>query len=379
MKTRGIDLHIRPEDMRFVGRMFQIAEYVHRKGIFSAVELIGTRDSTLPKLQVLDNGVRIRRFWLSRSRFSPSFIAWPLWCVRIFLHYAFKNVACVSAHSVQVLPICWLISFVKRCPLLYEPHELETELDSGGSLINKPLRHFCERIFIRSARRVTVPNPHTAKWYQTAYGIQKVWVIRNIPALSSAEPLPKDYFATRFALPRGSVVFLYLGFIAHHRGIELLVETFERLPPDRHVVFLGFGPFVPFVASAASRLPNVHLHPPVAPQELVRYAAASDVGVIMLENYSLQFRNCYPGKYCQSLCAERPVLVSDFLLLSEEVKAFNCGWVAPPNSVGLANILRLIDKDEIVRKEEGAREWARRHNWTGECGVIDEVYADLFD
>lgn len=285
----------------------------------------------------------------------------------------------MSAHSVQVLPLCWLISVLKTCPLLYEPHELETALDASGNWAGKSVRQFCERLFIRRARRVTVANPHTAKWYERTYGLGKVWVIRNIPAPEAVEPLPENYFATRFRFSPSDIVFLYQGLIEKHRGIEKLVEAFEQVPHDRHIVILGSGSLVPFVTAAAARLPNVHIHPAVPPHDLVRYAAAADVGVMMFENYSLHYRYCYPGKYCQYLSAGKAVLVSDFLLLCEEVTAFNCGWPAPPDSRSVARIVRQIDRSEIVLKEKGARAWAAHNSWIKERRVIDDVYSDLLE
>ena len=100
---------------------------------------------------------------------------------------------------------------------------------------------------------------------------------------------------------------------------------------------------------------------------------------MMIENYSLHYRYCYPGKYCQYLSAGRPVLVSDFLLLCEEVTAFNCGWLAQPDSQSVANTVRRIDRSEIGLKEKGAREWAAQNSWMKEQRVIDEVYADLIE
>ncbi len=262
VKIRALDLHVYPADMRFQGRILQIADHLHRKDIFSAVELVGTRDAALPALEVLGNGVRIRRFKLYRGRrgaFASRLpIHWGLWCARIVFHYASRRIACVSAHSVQVLPLCWLLSVLKNCPLLYEPHDLETALDASGNWANKSFRQFCERIFIRRAQRVTVANPHTAKWYENEYNLRKVWVVRNIPALAPTDPLPENYFAKRFHFSPGDIVFLYQGLIEKHRGIEILVEAFEQVSQDRHIVILGYGPLVSFVEGAAARLPNVH-------------------------------------------------------------------------------------------------------------------------
>ncbi len=376
---RSTAVHIYPADMRREGRIVRIAQHLLQRGYFAAVELAGIGDGTLPRTQTLPGGVGVRRFAVSkRIRAVSVLLYWALWNLKLIFHYARRSTACVNAHAVTVLPAGWLIATLAGCPLVYQPHELETEMDfRGGAWAGKRFRQVCERLFIHRAQRVVLVSEPIGEWYRKAYDLETVSVVRNMPAGGVPAPLERDYYAKRFGFPPQDLVFQYQGLIAANRGIEALLEAFARVPPDRHFVVLGYGSLIGKVEAAARRLPNVHLHPEVPPDELPRFAAAADVGVVMIENAALTYELCCPGKYCEYLSGHRPVLLSDFLWLSREVRSYDCGWPVSLEPQTLADAIAGIDRDEIARKTEGARRWAAENNWQTEQRVLDAVYSGL--
>lgn len=377
-EARGIALHVTPSDLRLQSRIDRVTRFVRAQGYFENVEVAGMGGRDLPNIEIQDDGRVYRRFRVRNrlreaSRLTRA-LDFLIWYMRVAAFYRPRRVACVNAHTLSVLPLCWLLSMLKRCKLVYEPHELETEtLTVRGPM--KPLLKFAERLFIGAADAVIVVNGAIGEWYRNAYGLARVHVVRNLPGEARGEELMPSYYADRFGFPAGHMVFLYQGLIGRGRGIALLLAAAEHIPEDRHIVFLGFGPEVEAVQRAAQRRKNVHYHPAVPSDVLMRYTRAASVSLMMIEDVSLSYRYCYPNKYCESLTAGVPVICSDFLWLRAEVEQYRSGWACACDAQALAGLITKIDHTSVAEKKAGAARWARENSWAHEECVLKEIYA----
>jgi glycosyltransferase involved in cell wall biosynthesis len=365
----------------FESRIDRMTTHILSLGLFSGIELVGLGDSTMPLEQMLPDGRKIRRFRvyhrLRESGRLGRLADFIIWYIRILSFYVGKGPSCINAHSLSVLPLCWLLAQLTRAKLVYEPHELETETASGSNPM-RPLMRAMEGFLARRCDAVVLVADGIAKWYEKKYKLQHLSVVRNLPMTQVGNPLPADYYRKKFGIADSSLVFLYQGLIGGGRGIDLLLECFRHTPPDRHLVLLGYGDLVPMVERAAKEMTNVHFHPAVTSGELLRYSAAADVGIMMIENVSLSYYYCYPNKYCEYLTAGVPVIFSDFLWLRREAEQYNCGWAAPLDAAGLAGIVAGIDRKSVEDKGRGARLWAEENTWSREETKLKDIYRGMF-
>lgn len=377
----GLDVHIIPTNLRYQSRLDRMTRFLRKSGHFTNVEAAGISDKDLPAVETLEDGRVYRRFNVNKKLRESGRLGKTLdfliWYLRIAFHYLPRNVRCINAHTISVLPLCWLLSLLKGCTLVYEPHELETEtIGMRGAM--KPLARLYERLLIGRAACVITVNGGIAEWYAKTYQLSGVQVIRNLPQPRVLEPLPANYFANHFGFSAKEPIFLYQGLIAEGRGIELLLRAFEQLPHDRHIVFLGFGAYTNQVLEAGARKPNIHYHPPVPSEELLRYSACADVGTLLYEASSLNNYYSYSNKYCDYLTAGIPVLFSDFLWLRQEVNRYGSGWPAPMQPDLLARLILTINTAAVAAGREGARKWACNNSWTNEERILDKIYSQLF-
>jgi glycosyltransferase involved in cell wall biosynthesis len=358
-----------------------VTAYLAKRKLFSAVEIAGIRDPDLPSVETTEDGRTIRRFDVNfalreHSRIGRLF-SFLSWYAAILRYYFGKDISCVNAHSASVLPLCWLLARLHKCPLIYEPHELESETASARGQAKRAIR-FIESTFGKKAAAVICVNRGISEWYERAYKLNHVWSVRNLPSNNQYEPLSAGYFANRFGFAATDYVFLYQGVFGTGRGIELMIEAFRRAPADRQLVFLGFGPLDQRVAKAANEIPNVHFHPAVLPEELLRYTAAADVGMMMIAPISESYHYCYPNKYCECLTVGVPVICTDSLWLNTEVNHYGCGWSTPYEADSLVDVLRTIDRREITKKSDGAQAWSKENNWEQEEKQLDAIYQEVF-
>jgi glycosyltransferase involved in cell wall biosynthesis len=376
----GIAVHVTPTDLNLQSRIDRVTKFIMAQGWYSDVEAAGIRADGLATIEVQDDGRVYRRFsvrkWLREWSRLTRALDFLIWYFEIVRFYVGRPIACVNAHTLSVLPLCWFLARIKGAALIYEPHELETETMTVRGAA-KPVLKFVERLFIGAADAVILVNGAIADWYRRTYRLEHVYVVRNLPAEGLRDPLPRGYYAERFGFAASDMVFLYQGLIGPGRGIDLLLAAAGRIPPNRHIVFLGFGSGAEAVKDAARNWPNVHYHTSVPADALLRYTAAAEVTLMMIEDVSLSYRLCYPNKYCESLTAGVPIICSNFLWFCSEVEHYACGWACSWDAEALARLISGIDRDAISAKQAGAEAWTRDNNWANEEKILQTIYASL--
>jgi glycosyltransferase involved in cell wall biosynthesis len=156
-----------------------------------------------------------------------------------------------------------------------------------------------------------------------------------------------------------------------------LLDTFARLPPERHIVFLGDGPLVNDVESFVARHTNIHRLPSVPVDELLDYTGGADVGISLIENVSLSYYYSLPNKVFEYIMSGVPVVVSDFPEMARLVLSGNCGWTSRVDRETFFRLVGSLTRSEIEARAKGARELSRRTSWANEEKALLDIYATV--
>jgi len=373
--------HVYASTLEHESRMLRITDALARSGRFDSISLFGMGGPGLPEHEQIDRQRELLRFG-HRHASNPGgslfkllrMCSWSLLLWRYFIHHP---VACINAHSLAVLPLCYLVSRRHQALLVYEPHELETESIASRGL-RRLVSRAVERLLIRRCDVVFVVSGAIADWYALNYRIPRPLVIRNV-----TEPLAsrtEDHAALRaeVGLPRDGTVFVYQGAMMPGRGVELLLRAFCSLP-ELHLLLLGNGPLVPSIIDATARNSNLHYHPAVPPAEVLKLTAAADVGLCLTEAACLSYAYSLPNKLFEYLAAGLPVIVSDLPEQSRFVAAHKCGWIAPSDEKALAKLLTSLNREQITSRRASAAKAAEECRWSREQERMIEVYRTLLD
>ena len=376
----GRDVHIYPSDLCFPSRMLRTTEWLAAHEVFDSIDLVGINEGGLPDEERLDDKRTISRFPISRSLrgWGPLFrtLAFLLWYRRVLQYYLERDVACINAHSLSVLPLCVILKVLKRKPLIYEPHELETEV-IGAKGLRRVIAKLVEWCLIGFPDEIVTVSPGFGRWYRQTYRLPRVWVVRNLPHVATSTQSAAKYFHRKYGLDPRQITFLYQGLLTGGRGIEVILEAFRSLPADKHVVFMGYGDFAAAVKAAAANHDNFHYHEAMPPGELCRYTAAADVGLILTEANCLNHISGFPNKFSECLCSGLPVIVGVYLDIADAVRAYDCGWTCAASPADLADVIRRIDRDAIEHKKTGARRWASENTWQSETRILSDMYSSV--
>jgi len=297
------------------------------------------------------------------------------WSRRVLGAFGREKVVCVNSHSLAVLPLGVVLKFIHGARLVYDAHELETEVASARGPV-RWLYKALEWFFIRWADDVVVVSDSIADWYERTYGMKRPAVVRNVPevpvdGLPAADP---RLWRERFGIPADHLIFIYQGGLFPGRRIEQYIRVFARAQPDRHVVFLGYGQLEGFVREAAARHGNIHLAHAVPPAEVLRHTAGADVGLVGVANACLSYYYSLPNKLFEYLLAGIPAVMPAYPEMVRFAGAQPIGWtVGEADEEWLAAINRL-DWPAVRAAQADARLTAAGFSWDREAEKLQPLY-----
>lgn len=215
--------------------------------------------------------------------------------------------------------------------LIYDCHELESER-MGKRKWNKRFVRWLESKYIHRAKLVITVSPSIQEWYQKAYGLSEVALIRNIPEVV---PIKSGrVFHDKFTLEASQKVCLYQGALMPGRGLELLMDAFEAFTTSEFVlVIMGGGKLAAQIEARAARSSKIFYHPMVPGSEIGKYTGSADCGINSVEPQCLSYAFCLPNKFFETVLSEIPILTNDLIDCSALVRKYEIGSVVTDWSI----------------------------------------------
>ncbi len=286
-------------------------------------------------------------------------------------------------HDLLGLLAAWSLRRAKGGALVHDSHELFMEAGSAARMPG-PIRaamRAAESRASRSADAVITVNRSIADELCARYGVDPV-VVMNCPPQAAApgEPLVRD------ALGLGDRrVVIHHGVLGPGRGLDHLVGSVALLPADVVVVLLGGGPLAAGLAHAAEEPPNrgrLFVLPPVPVEDVARWIAGADVGVIPFQAVDRNNVLATPNKLFEYLAAGVPVVVSDFPEMRRIVEETGAGVAVDTTSPAslAAGIQMLLGEPGAAReaRRAAAREaHFRGYSWEAQAEGLLGVYDRL--
>ena len=286
----------------------------------------------------------------------------------------------VLSHDLNTLPIAALAARRLQARLLYDSHEVFAELPVHTRLARRRWLAV-ERLLLPRVDSMWMSSPGHAEVFAANHGVSAPPVIVNVPSL---DPDPRtagvpDLHA-ELDLEPGLRIAIYIGGIYPHRPLEGLVDAAGQLE-DCAVVMMGPGlpSYIDELRRRADDLgvvDRVRVTPAVPIADVVRYAAAADVGVIPFLNTSLNNFHGLPNKVFEYIAAGIPVVASDFPQLQAVIDRYDVGRTfdpGRPGALGAAIGTVLGDADGLARWRANAAAAAEELNWEVESRRLLEI------
>jgi glycosyltransferase involved in cell wall biosynthesis len=370
------NLHIYPSNLLNESRIEKEVGSLIKLKIVEKVVFIGLECNGKPTIERVYPGLIFIRIKLATKNSNIKLIRYLM-----FLEFFFKatilalklNYEILNVHSLHVLPIGFIIKVFRRKKVVYDAHELETEV-SGSKGIVRFISKVIERFCIKFVDYTIVVSQSICDWYKKEYKIKNIKVIKNVPNLNDIA-FEKSIFRGIYNIPNDHLIFIYQGLLSKTRGVNIILDAFVSLHnTNKHIVFLGTGPLEKEIYLETQKFNNIHLHPMVKSFELHKYTSGADVGIHMILNTCLNHYYCLPNKIFEYFLFGLPVIVSDFPEMKKLVIENGIGWCIKPEVKFLIDIIEKINFSNLQGFKENALINRKNFGWQIEELNYIEIY-----
>jgi glycosyltransferase involved in cell wall biosynthesis len=257
----------------------------------------------------------------------------------------------------------------------YDTHEFAAE-EYGDNrkwrLWQRPMVCAIEREFINEAAVVSAVSAGIAERLGRLYRLPKAAiVIRNTPHF---EPIPFRQTAP------GQIRVLYHGIVTPGRGLEVTIDSVADWRPQFDLTIRGPGGS-DYLDAMRRRIAErglssrISLVPPVPMTELVREAAAYDIGFFALPGSSRHNEFALPNKFFEYVMAGLALCLTDLPEMARLVREYDLGVTfrsVDPQSI--AGAINALEPASIDRYKRNALQAARELCWERESERLVNAY-----
>ncbi len=301
--------------------------------------------------------------------------------IRLFLFLLFRKKGLLVANDLDTLLANYLISKIKRVPLVYDSHEYFTEVpELKGRFAQKVWLAVEKRIFPRLKYVFTV-NESIAGEYEKKYGVKPL-VVRNLPSKKTAAVAP--FSKAEVGMEEGKKVVILQGSgINIDRGGEEAVEAMAFVE-NAVLLIVGSGDALPLLKKTVKDkgLENKVLFVPRQPRDMLyRYTAMADIGLSLDKDTNLNYRYSLPNKIFDYIQCGVPVLASDLPEVAAIVRGYDVGMVLDEHSpAAVARAINLmLDEDFKSKKAANIKKAAAELLWENDEKKLISIYSKFKD
>lgn len=281
-------------DLRFDQRLTRMGNSV--KALGTDVVLVGRRPIDDSKLNIE----------LPHSRITCFFKGGPALYVEYNLKLLFllliRKWDVVVANDADTLMACGLAAYLRRKTLVYDSHELFTEVpELKGKNFKRWIWHMIQRLWVPSARLAITVGPKLAVRLSDMYH-KKFHSIRNVPFMKEVEG------------KRQNRVLLYQGTLNVKRGLEEALLALVKLEQWSFWI-VGTGPLERDLKQMVIDLglkDRVVFYGGVSPDQLHPLTCTATVGINILHGDSLNYYFSLANKFFDYVQAEIPSICMSF-------------------------------------------------------------------
>ena len=256
-----------------------------------------------------------------RLLFSRSFFFYAEYNIRLFFFLLFSKIDVLLANDTDTLLANFLVSIVRKRPLVFDAHELFPEVPE---VVNRRfVKAFWTKIedwvFPHLKYSYTVCRS-IADYYNTRYRMD-MQVVRNIPYSSCTATLHSRIES------HGKHVLFYQGAVNVGRGIEWIIDAMPYL--DDCVFYIaGDGDVMQEMkerAAGKNVQDRVFFLGRIPFEILSEYTTCADIGISLLENRGLNYYYALPNRIFDFIRHYVPVLATDFPEIRQIITTYGIG------------------------------------------------------
>jgi len=292
---------------------------------------------------------------------------------RLFLLLLLTKTNILLSNDLDSLTANFLVSRLKRVPLVYDSHEYFTQVPE---LVNRPR---IQKIW-ESLERKMVPNvkfaytvcDSIANVYHEKYGTD-FKVVRNLPQAREIKSQKKEFDKKRI---------LYQGAVNVARGLEQAIRAMHHVE-NAELVIAGDGDIKTELEELVKteKLENkVRFTGRLPLEKLHEITVQADLGLSIEEDFGLNYRFALPNKLFDYIQAQVPVLVTNLPEMTAIVKKYKIGAITDslePIQLALRISDALFNERERKIWKENLPAASKELVWENEEKVLEKIFLNI--
>jgi glycosyltransferase involved in cell wall biosynthesis len=349
---------------------------------YKVVILAWDRDRKVPVKEVVE-GIEVERIRIRSKHGRGAFQALviPLVEFAMLARGVRRRFDVVHAHDFDTLAAGYLLSRLKRKPLVYDSHEDYAAMLHGN--IPRQMEAWIRRVEAWLVRRVDllITVGETLRQDFERRGAPRSLVIGNWKELRDFRlgQTIRAEVRSQLRISRDALVVCFIANLGRERQIQNLIGALAQRPMV-HLVIGGAGPLAELVEQAARQYSNIHYLGFVAPKEIGRYTSAADVVFYAFDVSNPNARYSAPNKLFEALAAGCALISGNFGEIGKILTELGCGIILPDFSE--ASICRALDacleqQELAIWKRRAAQAGEESYNWSRARERLLDAYKAL--
>ena len=286
------------------------------------------------------------------------------------------------SHDLTTLPIGYIAKRRSGGQLVYDSHELFTEVSGLGSF-ERRIFHFLEKRLIHRADGVVTVSESIAQELSNRYGVALPNIIMNCPPrLVLKLGYYKSTLRKKLGLNDTVPIILFVGGYSPGRGLHNLILSAHHIN-EGIVVFMGWGKLEEELKDLVREEDlgdRVLFARPVPPDDVVREITSASLGVAITQFVCLNNYYGSPNRLFEYVNAGLPVVGSNFPEVKRIVEGYRLGKTfdpEDPRDIAAAINWVLLDKKRYEEMKQNALKAAEIFNWKNEAKKLLTLYQRL--
>ncbi len=353
-------------------RVDKICHFLNENGY--KVLLVGRKKKDSPNLEK-----RVYKTKRLRLFFEKGALFYAEYNLRLFFFLLFKKTSLLVANDLDTLLANYIASKIKKSTLVYDSHELFTEVPE---LVNRPIIRAIwksiERFIFPKLKKVYTVNQSIADIYSKEYKVN-VKVVRNIAEKWNPEKIQSK---KELGIPEDKKIIILQGAgINIDRGAEEAVEAMQKI--DAYLLIVGDGDVVPTLKNQVKKLnlsQKVLFFGKKPYHTMMNYTYHADIGLTLDKDTNLNYKYSLPNKVFDYMHAGTAIVATNIKEVRKIIENHQIGEIIENfNTENLTLTLNHLLKDErrLSQYKENCKKASLIENWEQEKEVLKSIYSKI--
>lgn len=312
---------------------------------------------------------------------NKGFFFYAFFNLQLFFCLLFKKADILVANDLDTLPANFLVSKIKRIKLVYDTHELFTEVpELVDRKMVKRIWQFIEGKMLPKIKHSYTVCYSVAEYYNQKYPVN-IQVVRNLPIKRSVASDTRliEQFIPGYS---GKKVIVYQGAVNKGRGLEHIIKAMRKLDGFA-LLIIGGGDIEVDLHMLVDQLnleDKVYFTGPLPFEQLYRLTPHAHLGISLEENLGLNYYYSLPNKIFDYIQAHVPVLCSDFPEMKKIILEYEVGaTIEHKEPEKLATLIHTIFENEAQysKWKENTVHASEILCWENEEKRVEKVYGQV--